>query len=106
MRTRTKRTVRVLVIWTTGGPQSRLIENTLGSMSTLLGGHLEMFSIGAPLFLVVNADGPVLGLAPNPSASKVAGRPIVGVAFVTAGRGQESRDLTDDEVASMTAKMC
>ncbi len=65
-------------------PENREVFS-LKEMQGVVGGYIEFVCLPAQV-MVVNEDGLSLGLLPNPEASSLAGRPIVGDVLVSSHR--------------------
>ena len=51
---------------------------SLDELHSFVGGTIDIISVSARLYMVVNDDGLILGLPYNPAASFIYKRPIVG----------------------------
>jgi Domain of unknown function (DUF3846) len=100
--------VRVLVIPVNGVPEEREIQGKLKEMQGLVGGYVEAVHVDLGV-LMVNEDGTVPGriLPLNPGASVLAGRPIVGDAFLTAlpTPGGSMRALGGEAIAAALGRI-
>ena len=57
-------------------------EWTLEELQSIVGGYIEVIRLPDERILIVNEEGRLRNLPPNPAASAAAGRLIVGVAIV------------------------
>jgi len=69
------------------------IENTLEALQAAVDGHIETIGIvPGEAVMIVNEEGRLRGMAPNPIASAFAGIDIVGPALIV---GVDEDDFTD-----------
>lgn len=101
--------VRVLVYPVKGAPYTHEIEPTLENMQELVGGHIQMVSLGAmtglpqfnPYLLVCNEEGKLLGLPAN----RVVGFDIIAGHFFIIKEDEQGElvSLSSSEVAEITS---
>lgn len=73
------------------------IENTLEALQAAVGGYIEAVTlVPGKAVMIVNEEGLLLGLSPNPIASAVANTQIVGTAIVVGVDGEEFTDVPED----------
>lgn len=69
------------------------IENTLEALQTAVDGYIEAVTlIPGKAVMIVNEEGLLRGMAPNPAASMIAKTKIVGPALIV---GVDGEDFTD-----------
>ena len=85
------------------GEISRIVSvpDTLEALQKLVGGYIEVVSIGRGLLLVLNEEGRLRGMKENVRCVQYG--TIVGTVFVTAADGDEFRSLTTEEIQSARA---
>lgn len=72
------------------------IDNTLEALQAAVDGYIETLQlIPDQVVMIVNEEGLLRGLAPNPFASAIAGTMIVGNALVVGVDGEEFTDIPD-----------
>lgn len=72
------------------------IDNTLEALQAAVDGYIETLQlIPDQVVMIVNEEGLLRGLAPNPFASAVAGTTIVGNALIVGVDGEEFTDIPD-----------
>ena len=59
------------------GTTYELEEPTLQNLQKVVGGYVEVLNLGSGKYMVVNEEGLLQKLPPNPSASKLWGRGII-----------------------------
>ena len=72
-------------------PETKILENyepTLEEAQRVVGGYVEMVYLDGGDQLLVNEEGVIKNLPPNPSATAIAGKPIVGNAIVLKGHAR------------------
>lgn len=79
-------------------PAAVKVLGRLEEFQRLVGGYIELLSLGNDIYLVCNEDGDREGLRPN---RIVNGHAIVGNCFVTAVTNSFHRSLTDDEISAV-----
>ena len=76
------------------------IENTLEALQNAVDGYIETVPIRFippdKAVMIVNEEGLLRGMAPNPAASMIAGIKIVGPAIAVGVDGEEFTDLPED----------
>lgn len=73
------------------------IENTLDAFQEAVGGYIEAVTlVPGKAVMIVNEEGLLRGLSPNPIASAVANTQIVGTAIVVGVDGEEFTDVPED----------
>lgn len=76
------------------------IENTLEALQSAVDGYIETVPIRFippdKAVMIVNEEGLLRGMAPNPAASMIAGIKIVGPAIVVGVDGEEFTDFPED----------
>lgn len=73
------------------------IENTLDAFQSAVDGYIESVTlVPGKAVMIVNEEGLLRGMAPNPAASMIAGIKIVGPAIVVGVDGEEFTDLPED----------
>jgi|HubBroStandDraft_1064217.scaffolds.fasta_scaffold50274_4 hypothetical protein len=97
--------VRVMSFRVGHAPVVLVVPNTLDTFQTLVAGYIENLNLGGGLSIWINEDGLRLRLPPNPAASELARRPIVGDACVVRnGARGELCDLTDADLALLWSR--
>jgi len=80
-------------------PQVVTMEMSLEAMKTIVGGYIEMASLGYGLALICNEEGHRLGLPVNRTIN-LNGQPILGNFFITRIDDEgECTDLTETDIA-------
>ena len=80
------------------------IPNTLEALQAEVDGYIEAVTlIPDQAVMIVNREGVLRGMSPNPSASLTAGRPIFGNALVVGVNGDEFTDIPDDVLKCIRA---
>ena len=80
------------------------IENTLEALQAEVDGYIEAVTlVPDQAVMIVNGEGVLRGMSPNPSASLTAGRPIFGNALVVGVNGDEFTDIPDDVLKCIRA---
>lgn len=70
------------------------IANTLEALQSVVDGYIEAVTlIPGKAVMIVNEEGLLRGMAPNPTASMIAGAKIVGPAIVVGVDGEEFTDF-------------
>ena len=72
-------------------PETKILENyepTLEEAQRVVGGYVEMVYLNGGDQLLVNEEGVIKNLPQNPSATAIAGKPIVGNAIVLKGHAR------------------
>lgn len=70
------------------------IENTLDALQAAVDGYIETVTlIPGKAVMIVNEEGLLRGMVPNPAASMIAGTKIVGPAIVVGVDGDEFTDF-------------
>lgn len=73
------------------------IENTLEALQAAVDGYIEAVTlVPGRAVMIVNEEGLLRGLSPNPIASAVANTQIVGPAVVVGVDGEEFTDVPED----------
>ena len=73
------------------------IENTLEALQAAVDGYIESVTlIPDKAVMIVNEEGRLRGMTPNPIASAVANTQIVGPAVVVGVNGEEFADIPED----------
>ena len=73
------------------------IENTLEALQAAVDGYIEAVTLVQDrAVMIVNEEGLLRGLSPNPIASAVANTQIVGTAIVVGVDGEEFTDVPED----------
>ena len=81
------------------------IENTLDALQAAVDGYIEAVTlIPGKAVMIVNEEGLLRGMAPNPIASNVANTQIVGPAVVVGVDGDEFTDIPTDIANSVKIK--
>lgn len=80
------------------------IENTLRALQNEVGGYIEVVMLSDKAAMIVNEEGLLRGMAPNPIASNVANTKIVGPAVVVGVDGDEFTDIPTDIANSVKIK--
>lgn len=81
------------------------IENTLEALQAAVDGYIETVTlIPGKAVMIVNEEGLLRGMAPNPIASNVANTQIVGPAVVVGVDGDEFTDIPTDIANSVKIK--
>ena len=85
-------------------PELINIKNGLEAMQHEVDGYIEtMTLVPDQAVMIVNEEGVLRGMSPNPSASLTAGRPIFGNALVVGVNGDEFTDIPDDVLKCIRA---
>lgn len=80
------------------------IDNTLDAFQEAVDGYIETVTLVQDrAVMIVNEEGLLRGLSPNPIASAVANTQIVGTAIVVGVDGEEFTDVPDDVVQCIRA---
>jgi Domain of unknown function (DUF3846) len=91
--------VRVMAFRVGHAPVVLVVPNTLDTFQALVQGYVEDIRLSGGLSLWCNEDGLRLHLPPNPAASELAHRGIVGDTVVVRNDGRgELCDLTDADL--------
>lgn len=73
------------------------IENTLEALQSVVDGYIEVVTlVPGKAVMIVNEEGLLRGMAPNPIASNVANTQIVGPAVVVGVDGEDFTDIPTD----------
>lgn len=73
------------------------IENTLEALQAAVDGYIEKVTlVPGRAVMIVNEEGLLRGLSPNPIASAVANTQIVGPAVVVGVDGEDFTDIPED----------
>lgn len=73
------------------------IENTLEALQHSVDGYIETVTlIPGKAVMIVNEEGLLRGMTPNPAASMIAGTKIVGPALIVGVDGDEFTDIPAD----------
>ena len=73
------------------------IENTLEAFQSAVDGYIETLTLVPDrAVMIVNEEGLLRGLSPNPIASAVANTQIVGTAIIVGVDGEEFTDVPED----------
>lgn len=73
------------------------IENTLEALQAAVDGYIETVRlVPGRAVMIVNEEGQLRGMAPNPIASAVANTQIVGPAVVVGVDGEDFTDIPED----------
>lgn len=73
------------------------IENTLESLQAAVDGYIEVVTlVPGRAVMIVNEEGLLRGMTPNPIASAAANTQIVGPAVVVGVDGEEFTDIPED----------
>ena len=81
------------------------IENTLEALQHAVDGYIETVTlITGKAVMIVNEEGLLRGMTPNPIASNVANTQIVGPAVVVGVDGDEFTDIPTDIANSVKIK--
>ena len=57
--------IKVITLKSCGTPQVTMIENDLKTYQSLVGGHIDVVSIGDNIEVILNDEGKLIGLEPN-----------------------------------------
>ena len=80
------------------------IENTLEAFQSAVDGYIETLTLVPDrAVMIVNEEGLLRGMTPNPIASAVANTQIVGTAIVVGVDGEEFTDVPEDVVKCINA---
>lgn len=80
------------------------IENTLEALQAEVDGYIEAVTlIPDKAVMIVNEEGLLRGMAPNPIASAAANTQIVGTAIIVGVDGEEFTDVPEDVVKCIRA---
>lgn len=80
------------------------IENTLEALQAEVDGYIESVTlIPNKAVMIVNEEGRLRGMAPNPIASAAANTQIVGTAIIVGVDGEEFTDVPEDVVKCIRA---
>lgn len=78
------------------------IDNTLEALRAAVDGNIEAVTlIPGKAVMIVNEEGLLRGMAPNPAASMIAGTKIVGPALIVGVDGEEFTDVPDNIAKSI-----
>lgn len=81
------------------------IDNTLEALQTAVDGYIETVTlIPGKAVMIVNEEGLLRGMAPNPAASMIARTKIVGPALIVGVDGEEFTDIPADIANSVKIK--
>lgn len=70
------------------------IENTLEALQSVVDGYIEVVTlVPGKAVMIVNEEGLLRGMAPNPAASMIAKTKIVGPALIVGVDGDEFTDF-------------
>ena len=85
------------------GEISRIVSvpDTLEALQKLVGGYIEVVSIGRGLLLVMNEEGRLRGMKENVRCVQYG--TIFGSVFITADKDEDFRSLTTEEIQSARA---
>ena len=85
------------------GEISRIVSvpDTLEALQKLVGGYIEVVSIGRGLLLVLNEEGKLRGMKENVRCVQYG--TIFGPVFITADKDEDFRSLTTEEIQSARA---
>ena len=73
------------------------IENTLDAFQSAVNGYIESVTlVPGKAVMIVNEEGLLRGLSPNPIASAVANTQIVGTAIIVGVDGEDFTDIPED----------
>ena len=73
------------------------IENTLDALQSAVDGYIETVRlVPGRAVMIVNEEGLLRGLSPNPIASAVANTQIVGTAIIVGVDGEDFTDVPED----------
>lgn len=73
------------------------IENTLEALQAVVDGYIEAVTlVPGRAVMIVNEEGLLRGLSPNPIASAVANTQIVGTSVVVGVDGEDFTDVPED----------
>lgn len=75
-----------------------VIDNTLQEFQRLVGGHIEVHSLGSGRLIVMNEAGRLKGLPENIRCNEFGA--IVGTVLMTAENGEDFRSMTVAEIQS------
>ena len=94
--------MRVIVKEVGKAPQVKVIENTLNTLQSLVGGYIETVSMEDNIILICNEEGKMQGLPPNFSMGYDV---IVGTAVFVAFDGKEDfTGLNDWQIEYLMGK--
>lgn len=94
--------MRVIVKEVGKAPQVKVIENTLDTLKSLVGGYIEVVSMEDNIILICNEEGKMQGLPPNFSMGYDV---IVGTAVFVSFDGKEDfTDLDDWQIEYLMGK--
>ena len=80
------------------------IDNTLEAFQNAVDGYIETVTlVSGRAVMIVNEEGLLRGLSPNPIASAAANTQIVGTAVVVGVDGEEFTDVPEDVVQCIRA---
>lgn len=80
------------------------IENTLDALQSAVDGYIESVTLVPDrAVMIVNEEGLLRGLSPNPIASAVANTQIVGTVIIVGVDGEEFTDVPEDVVKCIRA---
>lgn len=75
------------------------IENTLEALQAAVDGYIETVTlIPGKAVMIVNEEGLLRNLPPNPAASMISNTKIVGTAIIVGVDGEEFTDVPEDVV--------
>ncbi len=81
------------------------IDNTLEALQAAVDGYIETVTlVPGRAVMIVNEEGLLRGMAPNPAASMIAGNKIVGPALIVGVDGDEFTDVPADIANSVKIK--
>ena len=94
--------IKVIVVEPNKKPYVKEVNNKLEDLQEIVGGYIEVVSLGYPFLLVCNEEGKILGLQPNGSMGNDI---ICGTFFITADTSEsEFRSLNDNEIKRIMEK--
>lgn len=94
--------MRVIIKEVGKSPQVKVIENTLDTLKSLVGGYIEVVSMEDNIILICNEEGKMQGLPPNFSMGYDV---IVGTAVFVSFDGKEDfTDLNDWQIEYLMGK--
>jgi hypothetical protein len=80
------------------------IENTLDAFQSAVDGYIESVTlVPGKAVMIVNEEGLLRNLPPNPAASMISNTKIVGTAIIVGVDGEEFTDVPEDVVKCINA---
>lgn len=83
-----------VIVWDIAGPpEVRSIPNTLEAMQEIVGGWIQVVTVGNSYILVCNEEGRMMNLPPNPYLPS-----YVGPVFLCRSEGEEFTGVDEDDI--------